>query len=82
MNGAITDPEVRTIIPPSSNSHMMIGKSQNFLRSLINDHISTKNSAMMPPTVITDDKPKSAIVGPELLELESLDHASECHQPG
>jgi hypothetical protein len=30
MNGAITDPEVRTINPPSRASHMMIGKSQNF----------------------------------------------------
>ena len=52
MNGAITDPEVRTIIPPSRTSHMMIGKSQNFFRSLINDQMSINNSPMMPPVLI------------------------------
>jgi hypothetical protein len=49
MNGAITDPEVRTINPPSRTSHMIIGKSQNFFRSFINAHISIKSSPIMPP---------------------------------
>jgi hypothetical protein len=49
MNGATTDPDVRTINPPSRTSHMIIGKSQNFFRSFINDHISIKSSPIMPP---------------------------------
>jgi hypothetical protein len=44
MNGATAEPEVSTISPPSRTSHIMIGKSQNFFRSFINDHRSIKNS--------------------------------------
>jgi hypothetical protein len=51
MNGATADPEVRTINPPSRTSQMIIGKSQNFFRSFINDHKSIKNSPIMPPPV-------------------------------
>jgi hypothetical protein len=44
MNGATSDPEVRTTNPPSRTSHMMIGKSQNFFRSFMNNHMSIKTS--------------------------------------
>jgi len=44
MKGATADPEVRTINPPSKTSQIIIGKSQNFFRSFINDHRSIKKS--------------------------------------
>jgi hypothetical protein len=46
MNGATAEPEVSTINPPSRTNQIMIGKSQNFFRSFINDHRSIKNSAI------------------------------------
>jgi hypothetical protein len=44
MNGATAEPEVSTISPPSRTNQIMIGKSQNFFRSFINDQRSIKNS--------------------------------------
>ena len=44
MNGAMTDPCVRTIKAPNSSNIMIIGASQNFLRSLMNAHKSFNSS--------------------------------------
>src|SRR5947199_10676931 len=49
MNGATADPCANTIKAPNSSSTATIGSSQNFFRSCMNAHISTKNSVMVPP---------------------------------
>ena len=41
MNGAIAEPLVSTIRPPKITIMIMIGNSQNFLRSFMNAHSST-----------------------------------------
>lgn len=40
MNGAIAEPVERTIMTPNNNRTSINGKSQNFFRSLRNDHKS------------------------------------------
>src|SRR5258706_3338565 len=44
MNGAIAEPCVNTIRPPTSRSAITIGSSQNFFRSLINAQSSRTKS--------------------------------------
>src|SRR5262245_47639053 len=46
MKGATAEPCVRMIRVPHSNKTMMIGSSQNFLRSFIKAHNSSTNSPM------------------------------------
>src|SRR5580692_8945153 len=41
MNGAMAEPLVSTIRPPKITIMIMIGNSQNFLRSFMNAHSST-----------------------------------------
>lgn len=43
MNGATADPSVRTSNVPSINNTRIMGKSQNFFRSRMNAHSSSKN---------------------------------------
>src|SRR6266508_564096 len=51
MKGATAEPDVKTMRPPSITRQRMIGRSQNFFRSLINDQSSIKNSPMGTPPI-------------------------------
>ena len=44
MKGATAEPDVKTTRPPSRTKQKIIGKSQNFFRSFMNDHSSKRNS--------------------------------------
>jgi hypothetical protein len=47
MNGATAEPDVKTIRLPNRTTQIMIGRSQNFFRSFINDQSSIKNSPIV-----------------------------------
>jgi hypothetical protein len=46
MKGATADPDVKTIRLPNRTTQIIIGRSQNFFRSLMKDQSSIKNSPM------------------------------------
>lgn len=52
MNGAIADPEAKTIRLPKVRRRIMIGSSQNFFRSFKNVHSSFMNSNMISHLVV------------------------------
>jgi hypothetical protein len=47
MKGATAEPDVKTIKLPNRTTQMMMGRSQNFFRSLMNDQSSIRNSPII-----------------------------------
>jgi hypothetical protein len=47
MNGAMADPDVKTIRNPKISRMMITGSSQNFFLTLKNAHNSFKNSTLL-----------------------------------
>lgn len=54
MKGATAEPDVKTTRLPSRARQRIIGKSQNFFRSLMNDHNSKRKSPMRTSRVIRE----------------------------